>query len=469
MKEDENYLLEGKLGKLLLRFSIPCVLSLLISALYNIVDQIFIGNSAVGAIGISATSIAYPLICIALAFGLLLGDGSAAFMSLCIGKGEKNKIGKAVGNALLLGFIVSIVYLLIAFPFMEEILIALGAKTEASLNASKEYSFWILVGMPLFILLNLLNPIVRADGAPKVAMASTLSGCILNIILDYIFIFPLNMGLTGAALATSIGILVSFLISFVYLWKSKSFRLSIKDFVPSKEVVGKICKLGASSFLAQISVVIITIVSMNMLAVYGSISEYGADDPQAIIGLIMKVFSIVINIGVGISAGAQPIVGCNYGAGRYERVRKLYKYVTISIVILGIISTIVFEAMPLEIIKIFGSNSSNPELYLEFGEKALRIYLSLILFTLIQKSSSIFLQSINRPLFSTLLSLIRDVIAFVPLTILLPLAFGLDGILFAAPCSDIFGLLFSILFLFLAFRSIDKEEQEQQALALAKQ
>lgn len=459
MKQDE-YLLNGHLGKLLLRFSVPCVLSLLVSALYNIVDQIFIGNSSVGAIGISATSIVYPLICIALAFGLLLGDGSAAYMSLCMGKGEKDKIGKAVGNALLLGLTISVIYLLIAFPFMEQILVALGAKTEASLEAAKEYVLWILIGFPPFILFNLLNPIVRADGAPKIAMASTLSGCILNIILDYVFVFPLGMGLTGAAMATTIGIIVSFLISFVYLWKSKCFRLSYKDFIPQKNIIAKIGKLGASSFLTQISIVIITIVSMNMLAKYGAMSKYGADDPQAIIGLVMKVFSIVINIGVGISAGAQPIIGCNYGAKRYDRVRTLYKYVTISIVILGVIATIIFESMPVQIIKIFGSNSLNPELYLEFGEKALHIYLSLILFTLVQKSSSIFLQSINRPLYSTLLSLIREVITFVPLTICLPLAYGLDGILYAAPCSDVFGLIFSIVFVVLTFRDLQKEEKE---------
>lgn len=268
------------------------------------------------------------------------------------------------------------------------------------------------------------------------------------------------MGLTGAALATTIGIVVSFLISFIYLFKSKTFRLKLPGFKPNLGILWRVCKLGFSSFLTQISIVIITITSMNMLAKYGLQSNYGANDPQAIIGVIMKVFSIFVNIAVGIATGAQPIIGCNYGAKQYSRVKTTFKYVTISTVCVGIVASILFQSIPVPIIKIFGSNSANPQLYLEFGEKSPRIYLMFILFTLIQKICSIFLQSIDHPAKATILSLIRDVISFVPLTLLLPLSLGLDGVLWAAPIADVFGLVFSILFVALAFSKMKKSPEQ---------
>ena len=459
-----SYFLEEKPIKLLLKFSIPCIASLLISALYNIVDQVFIGNSNVGAIGNTATSIVYPIICIALAFGLMLGDGTASFMSIAMGRKENDKVSKAVGVGFLSAIVISIIFCAVGFPLIERILSLFGAKTEESLAAAKEYSFWILVSMPFFIILNFLNPIVRADGAPKIAMISNISGCVLNIILDAIFIFPLNMGLNGAALATAIGIVVSFLISFIYIFKAKSFRLAWKDLIPDFRLLWEVVKLGFSSFLTQISVVIISVVSMNVLAQYGIQSKYGANDPQAIIGVVMKVFSIFVNIAVGVAAGAQPIVGYNYGAKSYSRVRQILRYVLIATLGIGAIATVLFETIPTQILSIFGSNSTQPELYMEFGEKAMRIYLCLILFTLIQKVTSIFLQSIGRPAQATILSLIRDVIAFVPATILLPLALQLDGVLWAAPVADLFGIAFSALFLILELRKMKKIEKSEAEL-----
>ncbi len=460
--QQNSYFVEGKISKLLLKFSIPCVLSLLISALYNIVDQIFIGNSNVGTLGNTATSIAFPFTCLGLAFGLLLGDGTAAFMSLSMGKKENDKLSKSVGTGLIVGFIISVIYLLIAFPLLDQILTLFGASTVEALNASHEYAIWILIGMPFSILGNFLNPVIRADSSPKYSMISTIAGCLINIILDYIFIYPLNMGLTGAALATAIGQIATFIISFVYLFKPKSFKLKFKDLLINWKILLDLLKLGFSSFLTQISIVIITIVSMNMLAKYGALSKYGANDPQAIIGVIMKVFTIFVNIAVGIAAGAQPIVGYNYGANEFKRVKKIYKYVALSTLVVGIIATLLFQIIPVSIIKIFGSNSSNPELYLEFGEKGIRIYLLLIIFTLLQKITSIFLQSIGSPVKATILSLIRDVITFVPFTICLPIALGLDGVLWAAPCADIFGILFSILFIVLEFKKMNKLEKENE-------
>ena len=285
-----------------------------------------------------------------------------------------------------------------------------------------------------------------------------MSGCILNIILDAVFIFPMHMGLTGAALATTIGIVVSFLVSFFQLFRSKSFRLTLKALIPDVSILGNILRLGLSSFLTQFSVVIITVVSMNMLAKYGAQSRYGANDPQAIIGVIMKVFSIAVNISVGIASGAQPILGFNYGAGHYSRVRALLRQMMSCVVVVGVISTLLFQLFPGQIVSLFGTNSANPALYLEFGTKALRIYLMLILLTLVQKSASIFLQSLGSAVRATLLSVLRDVIAFVPFTVLLPLQMGLDGILWAAPAADIVGFLFSVLFIRQELSNMKKKE-----------
>ncbi len=447
MEQNSRYLEEEKLSKLMLKFSIPCVVSMLVGALYNIVDQIFIGNSNVGTIGITATSVVFPLITIAMAFGLMLGDGAASYLSLCMGKRESDKIGKAIGSAITSAIVIGVIFWVVGYSALDAILNFLGAKTTESLAASHEYAFWILLGLPFTILGTSLTPIVRADGSPKIASASGLSGCLLNIVLDWVFIFKLNMGVAGAAIATTIGNVVSFLIVFWYLFHTKSFKLKTSDFVPNFSAISQIGKLGFSSFLTQLSIVIITVVSMNMLAKYGAQSQYGANDPQAIIGVVMKVFTIAVNLAVGISAGCQPIFGFNYGAGRYDRVKKLLGIVMKSVVCIGIIATILFQMIPTQIISIFGTNSQNPDLYLEFGTRALRVYLLLILFTLVQKSASIFLQAVGSAVHATLLSLIRDVIAFVPFTILLPLSLGLDGILWAAPAADIVGFLFSVLFI----------------------
>lgn len=323
---NNEYLIREKEGKLLLKFSIPCILSLLISALYNIVDQIFIGNSSVGAIGNTATTIIFPLTVIALAFALMLGDGGAAFISLCMGKGERKKITRLNGTLITISVIISVIFLLICFPLLKNIASFFGAKTEASLKYSLEYGRIILIGVPFYIIMNMLNSIIRAYGSPQVAMASMVLGALINVGLDAWFILGLDWGLTGAALATIIGQIASFIVNVIYLFKPKNFKLGLSSFKPDFKLLLEGIKMGASSFLTQISIVIVTVVSMNMLAKYGSRTEYGIDDPQAIIGVVMKLFTIVVNISVGISAGAQPIIGYNYGAGQKKRVKNIFFY-----------------------------------------------------------------------------------------------------------------------------------------------
>lgn len=452
--QSEDYLGKEKIGKLIAKFAIPCILSLLISALYNVVDQIFIGNSSVGAIGNTATTIVFPLTVIALAFSLMLGDGTASFMSLCLGRGEKEKNGRSVGNAILFSAVISLLSYAILLPLLDPILTLFGAKTPKALEKAHEYGFIIVLGFPFYIVSNCLNSIIRADGSPKVAMVSMVLGAVTNIVLDAIMILVLDWGLTGASLATIIGQAVSFAVSVIYLSRSKTFRLSWKDFLPEGKTCSEILKLGISSFLTQISIVIISVVSMNMLAEYGAESEYGINDPQAIVGIVMKIFSIVINIVVGIAAGSQPVIGYNYGAKKYGRVKKAFWIVILSSASVAIVATVLFEAIPQQILSIFGGKSDNPELYFEFGRYTMRIYLSLILLTSIQKVTSIFLQAISSPFKATVLSLLRDVICFVPLTICLPMAFGILGILYAAPVSDIISFLVTVLFIILEFRKM---------------
>lgn len=455
MNNNNNYLVTEKTGHLLIRFSVPCILSLLISALYNIVDQIFIGNSSVGAIGNTATTIVFPLTCIALAFALMLGDGAAAFMSLCMGKKDNESVGISVGNAITIGVIISILFLFICIPLLNNILSLFGAKTALALEKSYEYGFIILFGIPFYIMGTIFNSIIRADGNPQFAMLSMILGAVCNIILDAVFILGLNMGLTGAALATIIGQILSFVISVIFIIKAKCYKLKISDFIIEKNIILDVLKLGLSSFLTQISIVIISVVSMNVLAKYGALSKYGSDDPQAIIGVSMKVFTIFVNIAVGIAAGAQPIVGFNYGANRLDRVKDLYKKIIISIIIIGVIATLIFELAPEFVIGLFGSNSLNPENYKEFGVLTIRIYLCLIIFTLVEKGTAIFLQSIGKPYKAMILSLTRDVIVFVPATIIMPIFIGIEGVLWAAPIADVIGIILCIIFIIIEMKKLN--------------
>ena len=458
MENNNNYLLNEKTGKLLIKFSVPCILSLLISALYNMVDQIFIGNSNVGAIGNTATTIVFPLTCIALAFALMLGDGAAAFMSLCMGKNDNAKVSKSVGYATTIGIIISAIFLVVCFALLKKILYLFGARTKLALEKSYEYGFVILFGIPFYILGTMYNSIIRADGRPQFAMLSMVLGAVCNIILDAIFILALDMGLKGAALATIIGQIVSFVVAIIFIVKPKNYMLKLSDFMINKNVFFDVLKLGLSSFLTQISIVIISVVSMNMLAKYGALSKYGSDDPQAIIGVTMKVFTIFVNIAVGIAAGAQPIVGYNYGANRLDRVKDLYKKILISTIVVGVIATLLFQLAPSFVIGIFGSNSKDPVLYKEFGVLAIRIYLLLIVFTLVQKVTAIFLQSIGKPYKAMILSLIRDVIVFVPATIIMPMLLGIEGILWAAPVADIFGIIFTVIFAAIELKKLKIEK-----------
>lgn len=437
MKTNTNqYLGKEPIGKLMLKFSIPCIMSLLVSALYNIVDQIFIGRG-IGYLGNGATNVVFPITVIALAIALLIGDGCAATLSICQGRKDVESSHKSVGNAVVLSVLCGVILALLFSFFKEQILWGFGA-TENNISYAEEYFKWIVIGIPFFVFANTLNSVIRADGSPQFAMISTLLGCIINVIFDPIAIFVLGWGMKGAAIATITGQIVSALLAVYYLFHTKSFKLKKSSFRLKGSLIGKILPLGISSFLTQVSIVIITAVMNNTLVIYGARSKYGEDIPLTVVGIVMKVFQIVISIVVGIAAGSQPIVGYNYGAKLYERVREIFKRMMLAQIGVGLIATICFEVCPLQIIGIFGSEEG---LYNEFAVMAFRVYLSTILLCCLQKAMSIFLQSLGKPAMSMGLSLLRDFVLSVPLVICLPMALGVTGALYSAPIADVISFI----------------------------
>ena len=458
-----NYLGKENISKLMLKFSIPCILSLLVSALYNIVDQIFIGNSELSALGNAATGVVFPIFIIAQAFAWCFGDGCAAYLSICQGKKDTKNAPVCIGSGITITLLTSIILLAVFFPFKTQILTLFGA-SENSIGLAIEYFNIILVFFPIFMLMNMMNAVIRADGSPASSMASMLTGAIVNIILDPVFIFGLRWGMKGAALATVIGQTVSFVISVVYFFHTKTFRLTWKHFIPKFGVFSTALKLGVSSFVTQMTIVIISLVCNMMLAKYGALSNYGIDIPIAIIGIESKVFTVVINIVVGIILGCQPIISYNYGAKNYKRVKLTYRYALSATLVIGLVSTLLFEFVPNLIVRMFGAptNIPNPEDYWQFAEMTFRIFLSLVVFTCTIKMTSIFFQAVGKPAHAVISSVIRDIICFVPLVIILPRFFGVKGVLYAAPIADFIAIIVAVSMTVGFMRSLGKETQSAE-------
>ena len=456
-----NFLGVEKVGKLMKMFAIPCVLSLIIQSLYNLVDQIYIGHCAtLGTEGNAATGIVYPLTVIALGIGLWIGDGCAACLSLNQGQGNTKGAAKSVGTALFYGTVASVVLMIICFCLKDKILVAIGAQGTI-LDMSSEYANFIIGGFLFFTLACVLNPIVRADGSPKFAMLAMAIGAIINIALDPLFIFGFKMGMNGAALATFLGQLITFVLHIAYLFKSKTFRLKIKDLIPSKAILS-ILKFGISSLLTQLAIVIISIVNNILLFKYSASSGYDTAITQGVITLAFKVFGIVISVAIGIASGAQPVIGYNYGAKKYDRVKKALLYMMIATVVVGVIATIIFEAVPQVFLLIFGNGGErvDPVVYKQFTCLTFRIYLGFILFTCIIKNLAIFFQAIGSPIKATLITMMRDVIILVPLSIIMAKFGGIYALLWTAPISDVVSLILAVCLTLHALALMNKKEKE---------
>lgn len=444
MNENQNsqFLGTEKISKLMLKFSIPCVLSLLVSALYNIVDQIFIGNSELSALGNAATGVVFPIFIIAQAFAWCFGDGCAAYLNICQGRKDTKNAHKTIGSGIMITFIVSLILMAVFFPLKKHILTLFGA-SENSIGMAIEYFNIILAFFPVYMLSNMMNAVIRADGSPSWSMASMLAGALTNIILDPVFIFGAKWGMFGAALATVIGQSVSFIITLVYFFRTKTFKLTLNSFLPRLKAFSPALQLGVSSFITQMTIVIISLVCNIMLAKYGAVSQYGVDIPIAIIGIESKVFTVVINLVVGIVLGCQPIISYNMGAKLYTRVKELYRKILLCTVVISAASTLLFELAPHAVVGIFGTptNIPNPDDYWTFGILTFRIFLSLVIFTCTIKMTSIFFQAVGKPIRAVIASMIRDIVCFIPLIIILPLFFGIEGILFAAPAADLIAMI----------------------------
>ena len=432
--ESPIYLGTEKPGKLLLKFAVPCIFSLIISCLYNIVDQIFVGNG-VGYLGNAATGVIFPVTVIGWGISLFFGDGAAAALSVSLGKNETEHIHRSVGNSILCSLLGGAALILISYIWGDGLLRLIGA-TDANLALAHDYGFIIYTMIPLALAQNTMASIIRADGSPKYAMGAMLAGAVLNIIGDPVAIFALDMGIKGAAYATILGQFVSFCICAAYLGRSRSFRISLSSFRLDWRLLKQVMALGASSFLTQLSIVIVTIVNNILLVKYGALSPYGPDIPLGAFVVILKLFQIVLNIAIGIAAGAQPIVGYNYGAKKFGRVRELLVLIIKWTVIVCLICTILFEAFPLIFVRMFGADG---ELYTQFAVQCLRVYLSLILFTCVQKVCAIFLQSIGHAKAAAPLSILRDVLLIV-FSIAAPMVWGVTGIFWAAPIADVLAI-----------------------------
>ena len=460
MEKEENILGKEKIGKLIRKFSVPCIISLLVNSLYNIVDQIFIGWG-VGYLGNGATNIVFPLTMVCLAFALMFGDGTSAYLSLRLGEKKEKEAGKGVGNGIAISIIVAILLCAITLMFLPQLLNLFGC-TEALRDYALGYGGIIAIGLPFMMIGTTLNSIIRADGNPKYAMTSMVTGAVLNIILDPIFIFVFKMGVEGAAIATVISQIVTFTMNIMYIKKFKSIKIGKEEFKLKLNVIQKVSALGISSFITQISIVLVIAVENNLLGKYGANSKFGSEIPITVLGIVMKISQILNSIVIGIAAGSQPILGYNYGAGKMDRVKQTLKIVLGTSVIISTIAFILFQTIPDKLIAIFGSGD---ELYMEFACISFRTYLMLCICNGIQIPAGIFFQAIGKSAKSAILSLSRQILFLIPAMIVLGELFGLRGFLYSGPFADGLAFIIAGLLLIIEIKHLGKSKINSQALA----
>ena len=450
MKKEENILGYEKISKLMKKFSIPCIISLVVNSLYNIVDQIFIGWG-VGYLGNGATNVVFPLTMICLAFSLMFGDGASAYLSLKLGEKKKKEAAQGVVNGFILSVIVSILFFVGSSLFLKKLIYIFGCTKKLEIYAL-EYGGSIVIGLPFMMIGTTLNSIIRADSSPAYAMKTMILGAVLNIILDPIFIFVFHMGVRGAAIATVISQFVTFILNVLYLKKFKSVKLSKKKFKFDKSVALKVSTLGISSFITQISIVLVIAFENNLLSKYGAHSKYGAEIPITVLGIVMKINQILNSFIIGIAAGSQPIVGYNYGAGKYDRVKETLKRVLTLSVVVGTIGFLLFQLIPDKLIMIFGSGN---KLYKDFASYAFRVYLMLCIINGIQIASGIFFQAIGKSAKSAFISLSRQILFLIPAMIVLGKLYGVEGILYAGPFADLLAFIISTILLLFEVKKLN--------------
>ena len=461
MNEKSNTFLETEpIGALMRKYAVPCIISLLVAALYNIVDQIFIANASyLGSYGNAANTVVFPLTVVALAIAVMIGDGCCAFVSISLGANKKEDAHKGIGSAVLLCVISSLVLTAVYLIFQEQILTVFGGRVnEETFYHAKEYFFWITLGVPFYMFGQAMNPIIRSDGSPKFAMVSTLAGAVTNIILDPIFIFIFKWGMMGAAVATVLGQVLTAVLSIWYLCHMKAVKLEKSSFGIHPRLAAKYLPLGICSFLSQISLVAAMAAIQNMTLKYGAIdpifgqSQY-AQIPMAVLGIVMKFFQIVISIAVGMAAGCIPIVGYNIGAGRKDRAANLFTRLLICEAAVGAVALLIVELFPRQLIGIFGA-ANESSYYTDFAVKCFRVYLCMMILATVNKATFIYLQSLGKALLSTMLSMVREVVFGVGFALILPIFFGLDGVLYSMPVSDVLTFIISAIVIAYTYKTL---------------
>lgn len=461
MNEKSNTFLETEpIGALMRKYAVPCIISLLVAALYNIVDQIFIANASyLGSYGNAANTVVFPLTVVALAIAVMIGDGCCAFVSISLGANKKEDAHKGIGSAIVLCIIGSLILTAVYLIFQEQILTVFGGRVnEETFYHAKEYFFWITLGVPFYMFGQAMNPVIRSDGSPKFAMASTLAGAVANIILDPVFIFIFKWGMMGAAVATVLGQVLTAVLAVWYLCHMKAVKLERSSFGIHPRLAGKYLSLGICSFLSQISLVAAMAAIQNMTLKYGALdpifgqSQY-AQIPMAVLGIVMKFFQIVISVAVGMAAGCIPIVGYNIGAGRKDRASDLFTRLLICEAAVGAAALFIVELFPRQLIGIFGA-ANESSYYTDFAVKCFRIYLCMMILATVNKATFIYLQSLGKALLSTMLSMVREVVFGVGFALILPIFFGLDGVLYSMPVSDVLTFIISAIVIAYTYKTL---------------
>lgn len=429
------------INPLLARFAIPSIIAMLVSALYNIVDQFFIGRS-VGMLGNAATNVAFPLTITCTAVSLMCGIGGSANFNLSMGRGEKEEAERYAGNAIFMLFAIGVILCLVVRLFLSPMMVLFGATPEV-LDYSLTYTGITSLGFPFLILATGGSNLIRADGSPRYSMICTLTGAIINTILDPLFIFGFHMGMAGAALATIIGQIVSGLMVIGYLRRFKTVHLTLRSLHPIPSHLKAIAALGMAPFFNQMAMMVIQIVMNNTLRYYGAQSHYGSEIPLACAGIITKVNMIFFSLVIGLSQGLQPIVSFNYGAKKYDRVREAYLKAACFATAISTFSFLCFQLIPRQIISIFGSGS---EEYFHFAEQYFRIFLFFTFLNGIQPITANFFTSIGKATKGIFISLTRQIIFLLPLIVILPLLLGIEGVMFSAPVADLMAAVLAVLF-----------------------
>ena len=448
-EEKRNPLGTEPIGKLMMKFAIPSIIGMLVGALYNIVDQLFIGQ-AIGTLGNAATNVAFPFTTSCLALALLFGIGGASSFNLSLGKGESERAPYFVGNVVTMLLVSGTVLAVVTLLFLEPLLILFGSPEEV-MPYAVDYVKVTALGFPFFLLGTGGGHLVRADGSPKTAMVSNLVGAVINIVLDYIFIFHFHWGMAGAAWATIIGQIVTALIILWYLKKFKTITLSKKHFIPKFSCLAVVASIGMASFFNQLAMMLVQIVLNNTLKHYGALSVYGEAIPIACAGIVMKVNQIFFSVIIGIAQGTQPVQSFNYGSKDYKRVKDSYRLAVFTGFAISFLSFVIFQTIPDKLLALFGDGS--PE-YFEFGIKAFRVMLFFTWLNFLQPMASTFFTSIGKSIKGVFLSMTRQILFLVPLILILPIFFGIEGILLSGPVADLLAGITALIMVKMEFKEM---------------